>query len=228
MEFNVYALDHWRVACQKILRMKDFDCFSVDKKSFMVFSIRWLFQVADTFIRLEMYDEADEIYTEVDLICTQNVPDYESFIQVLICRKKAIEFLLRDKKKMEMKKKELTFDEFMKHHKEKNPTPVTLPLSVPSTTASIRKKSPTNKQDEKLFDFKTPKPLKMSTTLKKSDCVIYVDSSDEEEKTPARKAKPKNVTPATTTTKSAKKASSSKTISTESSTPLTRTRRRMI
>lgn len=148
-EFNDFALDYWRNESLKIMRIKECQFLSINKRSFIIFSIRWLFQVADVLIKLEKYEEAEEVYDEVGIICKPDIPDYDCFKQALFCRKDSLEFLRKYGKKKESielsrYKNDLSFEEFMKHKgividsREKTPTASSSRLAItpPTTGAS--------------------------------------------------------------------------------------------
>lgn len=152
--FNHFALQHWRSDCDKLRRMKDTEFLMVNKTSFVVFSIRWLFQCADTLIKMERYEDIEEIYQEVDLICTSNIPDYLCYKEALYCRKENLNFFLENSSVGEKAlEPELTFDAFQKVKKLKKST------SIDTS--------------------KRPIPKNDSGNLKRGE-IIYVDLSDEE------------------------------------------------
>lgn len=94
MRFNEFAFEKWQNVSDKLRRMKDCEFLTINKTEFAVFSIRWLFQCADTMIRLSYFEEVEEIYKEVELICIDSVPDNECFKQALHCRKEIVAHLL--------------------------------------------------------------------------------------------------------------------------------------
>lgn len=113
--FNEFALDPWRDICDKLRRIKDSEFLMINKISFGIFSIRWLFQCADTLIRLDRFDEVEEIYEEVNLSCAANIPDYECFKQALFCRKENLNHLIEQSKVQEKEiAPSLSFVEFLK------------------------------------------------------------------------------------------------------------------
>lgn len=93
-DFNEFAFHSWRNFCDKLRRLKDSELFSVNKIDFAVFSTRWLFQSADTLVTLETFEEIEDIYQEVELICTNNIPDFDCFKEILHARKENLNFLL--------------------------------------------------------------------------------------------------------------------------------------
>lgn len=238
-EFNDYALEHWHLTCSKILRSKECDFLSVNKASFIVFSIRWLFQVADTLIKLENYEEALDVYNDVTLICTPNIPDYDCLKQALFCRNKSLEFLIKygqnlESIEMSRNKIDLTFEEFAKYRENNSKSPVTPENN--SKFANEATPRGTLKSVLSTFSSKKTSPEKFNSVLIKTPhakkqsppeygSVIYVDSSDEDKP----KAKPKKIQrPAATpsVTRSTRKATSGK--SGVDMTPSTSTRTRRL
>lgn len=117
--FNESALDAWRFFLNKLQRSnsKNCDVLSVNKMSFIAFSIRWLFQVADTLIKVENYSEAEDIYMEVDLICTNKTLDYDCVKQALYSRKENLQFLITHGSSINDSNErlnELQFEDFVK------------------------------------------------------------------------------------------------------------------
>lgn len=184
LQFNRFALQLWREVSDKLRRIKDGEFLMINKLDFAVFSIHWLFQCADTLIRSQNYQDVDEIYYEVELMLTNNVPDYECLKQGLYCRKENIKFLLehgnleKDKESVA----ELPFSEFNKLREgkkdnklRKSPLPVT--VSIPPT-------------------------VPQSATKKKEE-VIYIDSDDEVPATATVKITRKFTVPPATSVKAA-------------------------
>jgi hypothetical protein len=113
-EFHEYALDAWRHFSNKLLRSKTSEYLGVDKKEFTIFSIRWFLQVADTYIRLENYAETEDIYTEIELLCAENIPDYLCIKETLYVRKENLEFLMKHGTlKEEENQQDLQFEQFL-------------------------------------------------------------------------------------------------------------------
>lgn len=172
-EFNDFALSRWRYACQEIIRSKDYGFLSIKKKDFILFSIRWLFQVADTLIKLENYDEAEEIYREIELICTPEIYDYECMKQILHCRKESLEHMIKQKSKRigEKQPPELSFEEFcrirkLRKSKSGEMNEIKKPISTPSSSsvASISRSAKAPRSASSAL--RTP-----STTSKKTSTV---------------------------------------------------------
>ena len=201
--FNSFALEPWRNICDKLRRVMDSEFLMINKSNFFVFSIRWLFQCADTLVKLKMFADVEEIYQEIELINTPNVPDYGCFKQTLYARKENLNFLLErgsEAKFLPAEKKnepELSFAEFQKFRADKlgkknssfkSPE---LSNSSASSTSSFRTPAPASvKAMRTPAPRSTPasrtKPLTKSLTrtpaapsAKKAE-VIYIDSDDEE------------------------------------------------
>lgn len=189
-KFADFAIDNWRSVFDKLRRTKDCQFLMVNKQDFAVFSIRWLFQCADTLIRLEKYQEAEEIYQEVELVCVSNVPDYECQKQALYCRKENLNFLMEHGANINIEEPscELSFTEFLKRRGVKE-TPV----------RTVKRPSP------------RPTPLVgFAVTSQKKEDVIYIDLSDDECSVvikPPRKASTKSTTPELTVKPTPKKTS---------------------
>lgn len=114
--FNTMALEEWRRVDNELRRSKDSEFPMVSKVEFTVFSIRWLFQCADTLIKIGDFEDLRDIYQEVELILTVNIPDCKCFWQALHCRRENLEFLLEHgsaAKEVEPAA-ELSFEKFMK------------------------------------------------------------------------------------------------------------------
>lgn len=249
--FNDFALDHWRVACQKVLRSKESDFLNVDKRKFIVFSIRWLFQVADTLISLDQYEEAMDIYNEVELICTPIIPDYKCFMQMLYCRKNDLKFLLANGKDMDALetkrnkgKVELTFEDFKKYRETvgksiKTPEPseaVNFEFTPTTSHVDVRTLRPVHASRRKspcrtpATSSTQPTPRSRKKISPKNESIICIDSSDEEKK--PKTAKPKkppvqNVLSAPAAPRSTRKATAAKS-ATNLHTPSSSRTRRMI
>lgn len=229
--FNDHAIARWRLACQKVLRSKITEFLNVDKRKFIVFSIRWLFQVADTLIRLDQYEEAMDIYDEVELICTPIVHDYKCFKQMLFCRKHDLEFLITNGKDMDAiaakrnkDKVQLNFEDFVKYRESVGKsTPEANSLFTPTTSQSSvktlrpdvaqKKKSPTRKPATQ--PAPTPRKKKVSP---KNISIICLDSP-EDLKPKASKPKKPPAEKVLTVPRSTRKATTSKS-TTDLTTPL--------
>lgn len=168
--FNLYALGPWRYSSAKILRTKENGVFNINKKEFITFSIRWLFQVVDSFVMTKDYTKIEEVLTEVELLCTSNIEDYECIKQSLHARMTNLEFLLQHGKTffMEVEKKSLKFEDFIKNNPPKSSKSVVLTVKNPKP-AETRKKSPQSASS---------KSTQKATNSKLVDSVIYIDSDD--------------------------------------------------
>ncbi|CRK98054.1 CLUMA_CG011423, isoform A [Clunio marinus] len=92
----------------------------IDKTSFNMFSIRWLFQYVDGMIRIKKLNGVEEIYNQVELLCTPEVPYNECFKETLNCRKENSNFQIANiikQQTVEEKSTELLFSEFLKGRK---------------------------------------------------------------------------------------------------------------
>lgn len=160
LSFNDYAIEPWRIVCDKLRRVKDCEFLMINKVDFAVFSIRWLFQYADTLIALKKYELVDEIYQEVEIILLRNVTDFKCFQQALHSRKENLNFLLErgtlDGNKSQST--ELTFTGFLKAKKTKQ---------VPQAAVPVHKA--------------------VSHETAKKD-VVYVDSSEDEGASSSKKS----------------------------------------
>ncbi|CRK94966.1 CLUMA_CG008454, isoform A [Clunio marinus] len=156
VDFNSFAFKTWREVCDVVRRSRnDKQTLMIDKTSFNMFSINWLLQYADGMIRIKELNGVEEIYNEVELLCTPDIPDYECFKETLYCRKENLNFLIENnitkQQKSEEKATTLSFNEFLKIRSKEKP-----------------KKSPRNNSKAK-NDVSN---------------VIYVDSSGDEDKKP--------------------------------------------
>jgi hypothetical protein len=221
MQFNDFAFEPWQQVCDKLRREKDCDFLMINKIDFAVFSIRWLFQCADTMIRLSNFEEVEEIYKEVELICTNSIPDFECFKEALHCRKENLVFLLEHGSLEhgsieENQASDLSFSEFLK-------------------SKEVKKKKP-SKSPVPVTLVKRPLP-----TLAKKDDIVYIDLSDEASSSTAAKkvkkttSKQMTIEPPPTTRFTAKTPKSSASVvdltkdtSASVSTRTRPTRRRMI
>ena len=171
MRFNDFAFEKWQNVSDKLRRMKDSEFLTINKIQFAVFSVRWLFQCADTMIRLSNFEEVEEIYKEVELICIDSIPDNECFKQALYCRKENIAYLLEHGlgNSTESEDAELTFARF-KAERDKKKTKKCPGLIKRLVTASVL--------DPKTADViyidsgeestsKTPKKVKKTTSKTK-------------------------------------------------------------
>lgn len=182
--FNQYALGPWRYSSVKILRTKENGVFNINKKEFIIFSIRWLFQVVDCYVMTKDYSKIEEILTEVELLCTSNIEDYECIKQSLHARMTNLEFLLQHGNTFfkESEEKLLKFDDFLKIKTPKSSTSVILTVKNPKQ-AETRKKSPQSAP---------PKRTLKATSSNLVESVIYIDSDNSDKEV---KAKPSKKTP---------------------------------
>lgn len=205
LNFNSFAMESWTEICDKLRRAKDSDFLMINKVDFAVFSIRWLFQCADTLIRLKKYSDVEEVYQEIELLNNKHVVDHECFNQALYCRKEILAFL-QEHESIEEKQKqidELSFSEFMKSRGNcKSDTPPTI-RKVTKAVGALNISKPASKEPE----AKTPavpatKKIKLTAALGTKAAssktavgplkspntapavleeAIYVDSSDSED-----------------------------------------------
>lgn len=228
VNFHKFAIEPWRTVCDKLRRIKEFDNFlMINKSEFHVFSIRWLFQFADTLILMKDFEVVGEVYQEIDLLLTNNIHDSECFKQTLFCRKENLNFLIENYKSFETPepKKDLSFGEFFKLKNKSsgsssktasNTAPKTVKIKAASVDAvKTSSKTPAGHVKVKKLDTKsTAKPSTKKTTSPMYP--IYVDDSDEEPPTsqnpPSLAGKP----PATTASSSIPKGTS---VATSSSRP---------
>lgn len=160
MKFNDFAFEHWQNVSDKLRRSKDCEFLMINKLDFAVFSIRWLFQCADTLVSLSNYEEIEEIYKEIELIITDSIPDHECFKQALHCRKENLDFLLEHGPNgFNKPEPQLTYEKFILSRCDK------------SKLVKFKKSS------------KSPVTIKRTftapTILPKKNDVIYIDSGDE-------------------------------------------------
>lgn len=197
-EFNQYALEPWRYTSMKILRSKECVAFGISKIEFVNFSIRWLFQAADTFLKLKNYSEIEEVLTEIELLCTSNIEDFECIKQGLHARMQNLEFNMKYFEKYFEKdnskvSEELNFEEFLKRNNKW--TASTKDVAKESNKKVITTKSVTQSAPAKL------QSKSANTKFNLAESVIYIDSDDEAS---GEKVKPKPVKkmPAPKTTRS--------------------------
>jgi len=184
--FNDYALGPWRYCSVKILRTKENGVFNINKKEFITFSIRWLFQVADSYVMTKDYSKIEEILTEVELLCTSNIEDYECIKQSLHARMQNLEFLIQHGKTYfkEVEEKPLKLEDFLKTKTPKSSTSVMLTVKNPKLAADTKKKSPQSEPSKKTQNAGSSKG-------KLLDSIIYIDSDDSDKDT--RSKPPKKV-----------------------------------
>lgn len=171
MKFNDFAFEPWQNVCDKLRRMKDCEFLMINKADFAVFSVRWLLQCADTMITLSNYEEVEEIYKEVELICIDSVPDYECFKEALFCRKENLSFLLEHGARSfnvpkDLEPAVLTYEEFTRLRSDK-----------------MIKKKPSKSP------VQVKRALPASSTLSKKIDSIYIDSGDESSSKIVKKVK---------------------------------------
>ena len=123
---------------------------------------------------MKKFEDVQEIYQEVDIIGSSNIPDYRCFKEALYSRKENLMFLVEHGLLEEhVSPKQLNFEQFMKIKKSEN--------------------SPTD-----FMISKRPVP-KFYSKNQKTDDIIYVDGSDDEP-LPLKKL-PSKVTKKITSTK---------------------------
>lgn len=201
LHFNTFAMEPWRKICDKLRRAKDSEFLMINKVEFAVVSIRWLFQCADTLIRLKNFSEVEEVYQEIELLNNKHVVDYDCFRQALYCRKENLAFL-QEHELIEKKQKrieELSFSEFLKSRKLRKPETSPGISKLTKSVSALTITKPVSKEPKgvapAVVTLKLPKlggPGTMSaakkTTIPKSkspatgpvvlDEAIYIDSSD--------------------------------------------------
>lgn len=184
--FNQFAIGQWREVWDKLRRAKDSEFLMTNKVDFIVFSIRWLFQSADTLIRLGEYEDVEEVYNEVGDICTRNIPDYNCFQKILHCRKENLSFMIEQGKEKQEPER-LSFEGFLKARKMKSGKAA---LKTPPTTAA------TSQVDELIYvdssDYELSKVSKKPTKhVKKAEATSKPSTSKAAtSKPPTNKAKP--------------------------------------
>ncbi|KAG5681136.1 hypothetical protein PVAND_010596 [Polypedilum vanderplanki] len=207
-EFYENALDPWRYFYGKLMRSnsKYSELLSINKMEFVKSSIQWLFQAADTYIRAGNYEEAEEIYTEVDILCTNKMFDSECIKQGLYARKENLQLLIQQREETKEKSEnEMSFEEFCKvkgikssptvddikekktsavkktdSKKEKSQKDLTkklTPSSLVKVTASSSVKLGTSSSSSSINTVKT-NLAKTSKDIKSED-IIYIDSEEE-------------------------------------------------
>lgn len=205
--FNSFAMEPWREICDKMRRVKDSEFLMINKVEFAVCSIRWLFQCADTLIRLKNYSEVEDVYQEIELLNNKHIVDHQCFNQALFCRKEILTFLQEHDIVEEKQKQidELSFTEFLKSRKQsQSGTPPTitkmtkavgaLSISKPAskesaatgpvfTTTRTVKPSATivTKPASSKTAVRPTKSKSPATTVAVLDEAIYIDSSDDDE-----------------------------------------------
>lgn len=192
--FNEYAMEPWQQSCQKILRTKDCVPFGIDKMVFIHFSIRWLFQVADTLVLAKDYSSIEEVYTEVELLCTSNLDDYDCIKQGLNVRMQGLDLLIRHGNDFTKAndRRQLDFNEFLKIRNLK-PVP-SATKKVTKAVESIPTVVITPKSNElavKKVSKSAPQLTRLQPKTSKTnlvESVIYIDSDSDREN---EKEKPK-------------------------------------
>lgn len=231
VKFNAFALEPWRNVCDKMRRAKDCDFLTINKINFVVFSIRWLFQVADAMIKLKTYEEVEEVYQEIDLICTSNIPDHNCFKKALHTRKESLSFLLEhgliDEEKTESKR-ELTFEGFLKARQQSKKSPSL--LSVLKRPVPFFAQAPSKKVDVIYVDLcdddEAIELLKVPKTAKKRSGAK--SSNTEQTPNPSRKISKPEETPKSSARKAKVDAELTSGASSSSTVQLRKTKRRMI
>lgn len=183
LSFHKFAIERWRDVCDKLRRIKDCEFLMINKTSFSVFSIRWLFQFADTLIRTEKLTEVEEVYLEIELLLDPSIPDYPCFKQKLHCRKENLNFLLEhgmlDKQEPPEK---LSFEDFLKQRSTKTDSLKQKTVRKLIKTPPVPNKAATAKPPMLPFGVLDVKPVE----------VVYIDLSDDET---SKLEKPKPVKP---------------------------------
>lgn len=199
--FNSFVLEPWRNMNDKLRRVKDSEFLMINKKNFAVFSIRWLFQCADTLLKLGKYSEVEEIYQEIELLNTPNLNDHHCFNQLLYTRKENLNFILEqgllDKplpnappsfaKFLNLKEgstKNLSF-------KSPEATGLASSMKTPASGAPLKTSAPVKSSSMKTPALKKKPALMIVTPAPKSkeESVIFIDSSDEEPSVVAKKTR---------------------------------------
>lgn len=230
--FHKYAIEPWRDVCDKLRRVKEYDNFlMINTGEFHIFSIRWLFQFADTLILKKEYELVDEVYQEVDLLLNNNIDDAECFRQTLFCRKENLNFLLEHQKKFEQPEgdNQLNYLDFLKTRQKPDSTPSKSPITpteLPQKTVKIKVTKPdepaksTSKTPAGHVKVKVKKTSEIKSTSsvtdrakpKKVGPVIYIDCSSDDDTPPVVAAKSKTRNPGSATSSSST-SSSTKTAS---------------
>lgn len=214
--FHKFAIEPWRDVCDKLRRIKEYDNFlMINKNEFHIFSIRWLFQFADTLILKKEFELVDEVYQEIDLLLTNSIEDAECFRQTLFCRKENLNFLHENYKKFESPQTSttLSFSDFTKLKSKTAPS-----KSPTETTTKTLKFKATKTDDAAKSSTKTPagfvKIKKVDDPKKKKTLppAIYIDISDDDSPPPKVISKPKPSSASSTSSgSSTSKPSSSRT-----------------
>lgn len=192
LKFNQFALGPWRNLCDRLRRVTDCTQYpDIDKTSFVSFSIHWLFQYADTLLKLEKYEEVKEIYKEIELICTDNISDYRCLKEALYCRNENLNFLLERGLNPEDKHTEnpLNFEDFIdnknskqRQHSSSSPINSSIYIDLPQTARKQMKTS----SEEKLMSRKKSKDVE-DTTVKLSSRRNQNNELEKKMETPSRK-----------------------------------------
>lgn len=227
-QFNAFALEPWRNVCDKMRRAKDCDFLTINKINFVVFSIRWLFQVADTMIKLKTYQEVEEVYQEIELICTSNIPDHNCLKKALHTRKESLSFLLEHGVIDDAdSQRELTFEGFLKARPQSKKSPSL--LSVVKRPVPFFAQAPSKKVDViyvDLCDDEPIEPLKVPKTAKKRS--VAKSTNTERTPKPSKTISKPEETPKPSARKAKVDAVLTSEASSSSSVQLRTTRRRMI
>lgn len=165
-KFNEIALEEWRRVDNELRRSKDSEFPMINKVEFNVFSIRWLFQCADTLIRTGDFEDLNAIYQEVELILTINIPDYKCFWQALHCRRENLEFLLEHGSTAQAvapPAAELSFEKFLKIRNQKLPSTPRLKEFI-----TVRKKDK-HSADANQFQMKVTDDYHKASTSKSTE-----------------------------------------------------------
>lgn len=230
VNFHKFSIEPWRNVCDKLRRIKEFDNFlMINKSDFHVFSIRWLFQFADSLIQLKEFEPVQEVYQEIDLLLTNNIHDSECFKQALFCRKENLNFLMENynkKFKSPVPTKQLSFTEFIKLRKkpddssQKTVKIKSSAIQIDDSCKSVSK-TPAGHIKIKKVESKSSTTSAKSNT-KKTTSPIYVYESDEEESVnkhvPSKSVKKPSTSSASSISSQATPVASSSSKSSKSST----------
>lgn len=192
LKYHKFVIDPWRNICDKLRRMQaDENCVMINKRDFYTFSIRWLFQFADTLIKTENFEEIGEIYNEIDLLLANDFPDKICIKQTLFCRKENLQFLLNNNEKhkeVQNKPSTLNFADFLKWRKEngKSDPSSTKTVKVKMDTGAVPKVRKPKSPDmgpaasSTIIFKKSPSEIKKTKDLSPPEAsAIYVDDDDD-------------------------------------------------
>jgi hypothetical protein len=217
LKFHESAIEPWRHVCDKLRRFKSQDTmFMFDKNDFYMFSIRWLFQYADTLIRTQRFDEVREIYSEVDLLLVNNILDIMCIKQTLFCRKENLDFLLHNynsfKEIKEESPKTFNFKDFLKatNRKEEDESTSSSSESAKSEKIPILKGSKVTISESSVKIKRLPTTKKSPTFYPPIPTVFIDDDEDKAKKSTTKLIKKASAELKTPISTSSRKPSSSK------------------